>query len=197
VHRPGTKQGLLLGYLLVGLVAALAGFSIFQMSGPGGPSGVAPSTSATRIEDRQLIGMQRPEFSLPDASGTPTSISHWDGDVLLVNFWATWCAPCREEMPWFAELQDQYGQRGFQVVGVAIDQPEAVAEFTARIGVDYPQLIGPEEAIEVAERYGNAYGALPYSVLIDRAGIVRFIKAGALEKQELEAELLPLLKESS
>ncbi len=192
MNQPGAKRSLLIGYLLVGLVAALAGFSIFEMSGPR-PSGIAPPRAAAQLEDQHLIGAKRPAFSLPDAVGRPTSISKWDGSVLLVNFWATWCEPCRKEMPSFAELQEKYGRRGFQVVGVAIDQPEAVVGFTKRIGVHYPQLVGPEKAIAVADRYGNAYGALPYSVLIDRAGIIQFIKAGALGKQELETELLPLL----
>ncbi len=185
-----SKRGVLIAYALVGLVAALAGFSIYQAGGqlPAGPQPQVLSASP-----ETLLGARRPEFSLPNLRGEPISISRWNGDVVLLNFWATWCLPCRKEMPTLADLQGQYGERGFQVVGVAIDLPDAVAKFAASVGADYPQLIGREDAIAVADRYGNQYGALPYSVLMDRDGIVRFTKHGELSKEELENELLKLL----
>ncbi len=134
-----------------------------------------------------------PNFILEDTQGNTHSLSDYRGKVVILNFWATWCRPCRKEMPALAELRAQYGDRGFQVVGVALDRPEAVAKFTTDVGADYPQLIGRERAIAVADRYGNHYGALPYSVLVDRQGLIRFIRLGKLSKQELEAELLKLL----
>ncbi len=177
-------------YLLVGVVAAVAGFSIYQMSQPPQPS-PAPEVAVTAPQD--LLGAPRPAFTLPDLTGQPVSISAWDGQVILLNFWATWCPPCREEMPDLADVQGEFGGRGFQVVGVAIDRPQAVARFIKAVNVDYPQLVGRENAMAVADRYGNGYGALPHSVLIDRDGVIRFIKAGQLSKQELTDELLKLL----
>jgi peroxiredoxin len=185
-----SKRSLYIAYLLVGLVAALAGFSIYQMSEQG-PAVTRPEPAFAAPEE--LLGTKRPAFMLPNLDGEATPISRWSGEVVLVNFWATWCRPCRKEMPALAELQAQYGDRGFQVVGVALDRPEAVAKFTTDVGADYPQLIGRERAIAVADRYGNHYGALPYSVLVDRQGLIRFIRLGKLSKQELEAELLKLL----
>jgi thiol-disulfide isomerase/thioredoxin len=174
-------------YILTALVAAIAGFSLYQTTdrpSSGAPPGAIPE---------QILGSPRPDFHLPNLAGEPTPISRWDGEVVLVNFWATWCAPCRQEMPGFAALQQEYGERGFQAIGVALDSRQAVARFTERLGVHYPQLIGAEGGIAVARRYGNDYGALPYSVLIDRDGVIRFIKAGELSKQALETELLKLL----
>lgn len=185
-----TTRGGHKAYLLVGVVAAVAGFSIYQMSQPPQPS-TAPEAAVVAPQD--LLGTPRPTFTLPDLDGQPVSISQWDGKVILLNFWATWCPPCREEMPDFADVQRAFGERGFQAVGVAIDRPQAVARFIEAVGADYPQLVGRENAMAVADRYGNGYGALPHSVLIDRDGVIRFIKAGKLGKQELRAELLKLL----
>jgi thiol-disulfide isomerase/thioredoxin len=185
-----SRRSLYAGYLLVGLVATLAGFSIYQASDQP-PEGSLPKAQSAVSE--KLLGTRRPEFNLPNAEGEATSISRWDGDVVLVNFWATWCRPCRKEMPVLAQLQGQYGDRGFQVVGVAIDLRDAVTKYTAAVGADYPQLVGREDAIAIADRYGNHYGALPYSVLIDREGIIRFVKPGELRKGEIEDELLKLL----
>ncbi|MBA2410133.1 MAG: TlpA family protein disulfide reductase [Gammaproteobacteria bacterium] len=179
-------RGISIAYLLVALVAALAGLSIYQWS-----SAPQPATSSQGPQD--LLGAPRPAFSLPDLDGWPVSINRWDGKVILLNFWATWCPPCREEMPDFAQTQKEYRARGFQVIGVALDRPRPVAEFIKEVGAGYPQLIGRENAMAVADRYGNAYGGLPHSVLIDRDGIIRFIKAGRLSRRELIDELLQLL----
>jgi peroxiredoxin len=177
-------------YVLLCLVAAVAGFSLFQMTSQL-PVGQTPDTALTA--GSELIGTKRPAFSLPNLEDKLVSIGRWNGDLLLVNFWATWCSPCRKEMPAIAALQADYKQRGFQVVGVAIDSPKAVIRFTKDLGVHYPQLVGQQNAIAIASRYGNQQGALPYSVLIDRRGIIRFIKLGALSKEELKTELLKLL----
>jgi peroxiredoxin len=183
------KSGLYVASLLVGLVAVVAGFSIYQMAEQL-PNNAPPGAGFTA--SKQLLGQRRPDFSLPDLEGKLTSISRWDGQVVLVNFWATWCPPCRKEIPGFAELLAHYGKRGFQVIGVAIDRPKAVAQFTGELGIDYPQLVG-RAAGAVTDRYGNQQGALPYSVLIDRKGVIRFIKLGALHKSALKAELSKLL----
>lgn len=141
----------------------------------GGPAAVAK------------IGSKRPEFTLPDVEGKPRSISEWNGKVVLVNFWATWCPPCRKEMPGFIELRDQYHDKGFEIVGVAIDEAGAVSNFVDGMGVSYPVVVGQNDASDVTRQYGNRLGALPFSVLIDRQGIIRYTRAGELPKGELEA----------
>ena len=133
------------------------------------------------------------EFKLPDLAGKPRSLSEWRGQVVVLNFWATWCPPCREEIPLFIDLQKRHGRDGLQFLGVAIDRQEDVASYYVQIGMNYPTLIGDDNAIEIMRDYGNRMGSLPYSVIIDRDGQVTARKLGAFRGQELESLLTPLL----
>ncbi|KPJ87757.1 MAG: hypothetical protein AMJ53_17640, partial [Gammaproteobacteria bacterium SG8_11] len=100
----------------------------------------------------------------------------------VLNFWATWCPPCRKETPMFVELQEQWGAQGLQFVGVAIDEINKVKEFMDTYGVNYPMLIGVDDAIEISKAYGNRFGALPYTVIIDRNGDIAHVQRGELER---------------
>ena len=135
----------------------------------------------------------RPDFTLPDLEGKMHSVSEWDGKVLLINFWATWCPPCRKEIPAFIELQDKYRDRGFVVIGIALDQKQAVIDFTDPMGVNYPILMGEDGAIELAKAYGNNLGVLPYTVVVDRKGRIIHRKRIGLDYQQVEAMITPLL----
>ncbi len=150
----------------------------------------APTTSK---HGNTMISQQRPDFSLPDMEGVQRHISEWDGKVLLINFWASWCPPCRREIPAFIELQDKYGTRGFQIIGIAIDTHQNIQDYMDTMGVNYPVLIGELESIEIAKRYGNRFGALPYSLLVDRQGKITFIQRGELLHEVAEAQIKPLL----
>ncbi|MFO8154696.1 MAG: TlpA family protein disulfide reductase [Pseudomonadota bacterium] len=136
---------------------------------------------------------QRPAFTLPDLDGDDRAISEWDGDVIMLNFWASWCPPCRREIPAFIELQEDFGEQGFQVIGVAIDDRQAVIDFTDPMGVNYPLLLGTRDGIEIAEAYGNDIGVLPYTVFIDRGGRVVETHRSELDYEEVEAIIEPLL----
>ncbi|WP_232020212.1 TlpA disulfide reductase family protein [Sulfuriflexus mobilis] len=140
-----------------------------------------------------IIGSPRPGFALPDTEGTPHHIKEWDGKVLVINFWATWCPPCRKEMPAFIALQEQYGAQGLQFIGVAIDEADKVIDFMDTYGVNYPMLLGDLAAIDVGKQYGNRFGALPYTVIVDRQGMIAFTRRGELEKHDAEAEIKKLL----
>lgn len=131
----------------------------------------------------------RPDFTLPDPSGKMRSVDEWNGALIVLNFWATWCPPCLHEIPMFVALQDQYAGRGVQFVGVAIDDAELVREFIGEHTLNYPTMHGQAEAIELMRAYGNDLGALPYTVLIDRAGNVVHRKPGAFTREELETLL--------
>jgi peroxiredoxin len=151
-----------------------------------------PSTAF--VEAAALMqGLPRPSFALPDLNGVQHDVKEWDGKVLVLNFWATWCPPCREEIPGFIDLQTSYGEKGLQFVGVAIDGPKAAAKFVKDMGVNYPTLIGDSEAIKVAKSYGNQVGALPYTVVIDRQGRIAFVKLGEISRQDAEKAILALL----
>jgi peroxiredoxin len=129
-----------------------------------------------------MVEKSIPEFTLPDLDGAPHNIREWHGKVIVLNFWATWCPPCRKETPMLVELQDKFGPQGLQLVGVAIDKTEKVEEFMDTYGVNYPMLIGVDDAIEIAKSYGNRFGALPYTVIIDRNGHIAHVQRGELER---------------
>lgn len=128
----------------------------------------------------------RPSFTLPDLDGNERSIAEWDGKVVVLNFWGSWCPPCVHEIPMFVDLQEEYGEQGVQFVGVAVDQLEAAREFHDELGMNYPSLIGVHEANEVSALYGNEMGTLPYTVVIDRDGYIVRIFAREVTRDMLE-----------
>ena len=138
---------------------------------------------------------QRPPFALPDTAGISRHIKTWDGKVLVINFWATWCGPCLREIPIFIELQKKYGAKGVQFVGVAFDDMEAIQGFTntAKIQFNYPILIGEDEAMTIAATYGNVIGALPYTVIINRQGKIIHGQIGEISRRSAEDIIKPLL----
>jgi len=120
--------------------------------------------------DNNMKGQQAPDFTLETLDGKTVHLSDFRGKGVLLNFWATWCQPCKIEMPWFAELQKQYGPQGLQIVGIAMDDasPKEIGEFAHDLGVNYPILVGKESV-------GDAYGGvqfLPATFYIGRDGKV-------------------------
>lgn len=129
----------------------------------------------------------------PDLEGTPQRLLDFEGRIVACNFWATWCAPCREEVPLFVAAKQQYTPRGFEVVGIGIDHADKVTEFAAKFGVNYPIWIAGSEAIDLMRKLGNTAGALPYTVVLDRAGRIAAKRLGAFRKDELARLLQRLL----
>jgi thiol-disulfide isomerase/thioredoxin len=131
---------------------------------------MARNNRATRPAKGQLIGSQAPDFDLQTLDGKNLKLSDLRGKAVLLNFWATYCGPCKIEMPWFVELQKEYGPQGFQIVGVAMDDAstEEIAKFVKEMGVNYPILIGKES---VGQSYGGV-GVLPTTFFLDRDGKV-------------------------
>jgi len=137
------------------------------------------------------IGLQRPEFAAMDLNGEMRNIKEWDGKLIFLNFWATWCPPCLKEIPEFIELQEAYGDQGFQIIGIAIDDEDAVREYIEQVGMNYPSMVVQNEGVMLAKRYGNGIGALPYTVIINRDGEISYTIRGELSKiraKELMAE---------
>ena len=134
---------------MVGLIALAAGFYFGRDTASRRPR-VAGTDAAP------LLGI-----SLPDTKGREQPLAQWKGKVLVVNFWATWCVPCREEMPEFVRAQQELGGRGVQFVGIAIDQPDKIDAFAAELRLNYPALVGGYGAIELSKAMGNRLGALP------------------------------------
>jgi peroxiredoxin len=141
-----------------------------------------------------LLGQHRPAFILPDLDHHLRDIAEWDGQTLIVNFWATWCPPCREEIPAFMRAREKFTDQNLEIIGIAIDQPDMVSQYAAEMGISYPLLYGQMDASEVNRLYGNTLGALPYTVFIDAAGKIRHIHArGALTDTELDVILAEIL----
>ena len=140
-------------------------------------------------EAKAVVSLQRPGFVLPDLDGEMQSMDQWNGQLVVLNFWATWCPPCRKEMPAFLELQDQYASQGLQFVGIALDNPEKVQDFIDTLGVDYPILVGDTEASKVYDAYGNRLGALPYTAVIARDGSILKTYRGEVTKKTLETAI--------
>ena len=140
-----------------------------------------------------LIGQPRPPFTLGASDGQRVSASDFDGQVMLVNFWATWCAPCRDEMPMLDAVHEQYAPDGLAVVGIALDDVQRAREFAESLGIDYTILVGAQDVMATGLAWGNRAGLLPYTVLVDRDGIVRWTYLGELKRDALVAQIEPLL----
>ena len=156
-----------------------------------GPAADAPAAREAEPEPpATVLHRRRPDFTLRDLDGRPRGPDEWAGKVLVVNFWATWCAPCREEIPLLIDL----GRRrpGVQVIGIAVDTAPSVQGFVNEIGIDYPVLLDDLEG-RTMRRYGNRIGAIPFTVIVGRDGVVAYVRAGIIEPDELDKVTAALL----
>jgi peroxiredoxin len=140
-----------------------------------------------------LLGNLRPDFRLGSNQGEPVSVADFSGKTILINFWATWCGPCRQEMPMLMDLQRDYESAGLQVIGIALDDAQSVRRFVETYGISYPILVGSEDVFATSTAYGNDEGVLPYSVLVDKTGVVRWQHAGIIQREEISSLLSDLL----
>jgi len=130
--------------------------------------------------------------TLNDLSGKPQALAQWKGKPLLVNFWATWCGPCVQEMPELSALANEEAGKRFNVIGLGIDSPSAMSEFAAKHNIKYPLYVGGMGGTELSRGFGNTNGGLPFTVLIGADGQVRKTYLGKLKFDELKADLAGL-----
>lgn len=152
-------------------------------------SGIAVQRLTAAASEPQTL----PEAVLPDTADVQHTLSEWKGKVLIINFWATWCPPCRQEMPEFVRLQEEYGDKGLQFVGIAIEEKDPVEKFARSLGVNYPILIDEANGVELSVQMGNIIGALPYSVVVDRSGKIVYTHPGLFLREQVLEIVSPLL----
>jgi peroxiredoxin len=147
-------------------------------------------TSTTPVETHRKLA---PDFTLHDATGKAVKLSDFRGQVVLLNFWATWCAPCNVEIPWFIEFQRTYGQRNFAVLGVSFDDDgwQSVTPYVEAKKMNYPVLLGNDD---LETLYGGI-GALPTTLILDKAGRIAVTHVGLCPKSDYESEIKSLLAE--
>lgn len=134
----------------------------------------------------QLDVANRPAFSLPDLDGAQREFSEWDGKHRLINFWATWCAPCRREIPLLKAFQDQHGENGFQVLGIAVDYLEQVSSYAEQTEFNYPILVGQQDAMAVAESSGIEFIGMPFTMFVASDGEYIGAYIGELHQSHLD-----------
>jgi peroxiredoxin len=129
------------------------------------------------------------QVSLKDSGGRQRKMSEWQGKVLLINFWATWCPPCVSEMPELVALQNDLASKNLQVIGIGIDSPSNIREFAEKHQISYPLLLGGLEGSELSRQFGNESGGLPFTILIGADGTVRKTYMGRLDMEKVRADL--------
>lgn len=131
--------------------------------------------------------------TLDNLEGKPLPLADFRGKPLVLNFWATWCPPCRKEIPELIEFHNRYVSRGVTLIGIAVEDKARVAEFVAATPIPFPVLVGRDQGIALLQALGNQSAGLPYTVVLDRQGNIVFTKRGALTRERLEQVIAPLL----
>jgi len=160
---------------------------LWLMAGLALLAGLSASVYINTVSNTEVASVARfDEIKLPGLDGNKQDISQWHGKIVLVNFWATWCPPCLEEIPVFLSLRKEYAAAGFEVLGISIDDVSKVKRFRETMQISYPLLDGKDNGMALMHSLGNKIGGLPYSVLFDRSGMAVEIKSGPYQEQELK-----------
>jgi thiol-disulfide isomerase/thioredoxin len=175
----------------MGFIALMVGALFYAARLPVQQSATTPS-SETSVETPQAQSGAAapapvyPAFSLPDLAGADRNFEEWRGSHTLLNFWATWCAPCRREIPLLKEFQDAYGDQGIQVIGIAVDFPDQVAAYAEQAEFNYPVLIGQEDAMAVAETSGIEFIGMPFTMIVAADGELLSSHMGEIFESDLQ-----------
>ena len=166
--------------ILSGLAAMAAGLWLYQ-------SVLAPA----RASAAALATLQSRSFS--DLTDTNRTLLDWQGKVRVVNFWATWCEPCREEIPALQRVQAKFAESGLETIGISIDHADKVQQFARNMAITYPLLLSDASVIDLARALGNRAGGLPFTLVIDAQGKLLASKLGGITEAQLTEILLPVL----
>lgn len=158
-------------------------------------AGIAVKTLPTRHAQPEITAL--PPYVLPDLSGRPHDLDEWRDKVRIVNFWATWCPPCRKEIPGLIALQQRHAAQGLVVIGIAIDEPAAVADYVGSAGITYPVLLAQSDGEALAHKLGNVVNAVPFTVIADRQGRIVHRQPGEMSQDALATIIAPLLEQQT
>jgi len=199
--RQARRSGLLAAALVL-LASAAVGFVSYRLLVPPAavvairqaapPPGAVPAGENTDAQPSEpaaaappKVPDRVPELQLPAVDGKVHSLADWKGRPLVVNFWATWCEPCRREIPLLKALRREHARDSLEIVGIAVDSRESVQKYAAEHGIDYPLLVGDEGGLEAVNAFGMET-VLPFSVFADRHGRIVTLKVGELHQDEAE-----------
>lgn len=172
------------------LLALLSGALFYAARLPvTAPQATPPASAeiaAATDQPAARVAVAYPAFTLPDVAGNERSFSEWQGRNRLINFWATWCAPCRREIPLLKAFQDAQSGNGFEVIGIAVDFPEAVAEYAETAQFNYPVLVGEQDAMAVAESSGIDFIGMPFTMFVASDGEYLGAYIGELHQPHLD-----------
>lgn len=171
--------------LIILILSILTGAYVFKQMQP-----LSPASSQAKSAQENILLSAR--FNALD--GSEQALNQWQGNILVLNFWATWCPPCREEMPELSRMHDQYKNQKIIVIGLSTDDLETTKTYIKTNPVSYPVLAGDMQAMNFSESLGNTKGVLPYTVVVDERGKVIKTFFGRVNQPLLEKTLLPLLK---
>lgn len=178
-------------FVLVSASLLVLGLAACQPRAENSPTAEAATAPVAKSASLPVLG-PAPDWTLTDLDGKPVSFAQFKGKVVVVDFWATWCPPCREEIPGYIEMQKKYGADGLVIVGVSLDRagPAKVADFVKKNGMNYPVVMGDDAVVDA---FGGI-NAIPTTFLIDRDGNIRDQKVGAVETAAYEKRILAVLK---
>lgn len=181
------RRATVLGLAAVAVAAGVGGFlaSRHLATPPPAQPAATPPGAATAA----TVPAVRPVFVLKDDKGVARSIEEWNGRPLAINFWATWCPPCRREIPLLNELRRRHSGDGLEIIGVAVDFREDVLAYMQKTPIDYPILIGEQDGLDAAKAFGMETMGYPFTVFTDRQGRIITVHVGELHDAEAEAIL--------
>ena len=164
-------------------LAGAAGYWLVGRQDPAVPVVTAPSGTAALPAAPPRLAETVPDFRLLDRAGTPRSLQEWQGRSLIVNFWATWCAPCRREIPLLQRIARDRAADGFEVIGIAVDFRDKVLAYADEMNIEYPLLIGEQDALDAAAAFGVDAIGFPFTIFTDAQGRVVAAQMGELSEE--------------